>query len=71
MKTIRARFCRWHRWAPVGFLIAVIAAPGCGSGGNELKLPEGTTAPEPPKLNVAKPKPGTTTRREREKAGQQ
>jgi hypothetical protein len=67
MKPYRYLFERGHRLGLVLILMGVIAASGCDSGGNVLTPPEGGSnvgkeEPKPVKL-----KPGTTSRREREK----
>jgi hypothetical protein len=52
-------------------LLAVIVANGCDSGGNVLAPPEGGSTVDQSKPNPTKLKPGTSSRREREKENAQ
>ena len=52
-------------------LLGAIAATGCDSGGNVLTPPEGGSNVDKAQPNPTKLKPGTTSRREREKENAQ
>ena len=52
-------------------LVGVIAATGCDSGGNVLTPPEGGSNVSKAQPKPIKLKPGTTSRREREKENAQ
>jgi hypothetical protein len=71
MKPIRYLSERGHRLGLVLLLLGVIAATGCDSGGNVLTPPEGGSNVDKAQPKPIKLKPGTSSRREREKENAQ
>jgi len=66
MKRFKHSSERFFRITFVVVLVGSIAATGCDSGGNVLTPPEGGSTVNEAKPTPVKPKPGTSTRRDRE-----
>jgi hypothetical protein len=71
MKQMRFSSRTGFRFGLMLVLLAGIVANGCDSGGNVLTPPEGGSAVDQSKPNPTKLKPGTSSRRDREKENAQ
>jgi hypothetical protein len=71
MKRFRHSSERDIRLALISLLLGLIVASGCDSGGNVLTPPEGGSKVDEAKPKQTKLKPGSSTRRDREKENAQ